>query len=92
MKKMIYKIGAILALWLVLTNQVFSQQVETPYLHIPGTISQEAQAFLRALPEDNWLPINREDIDLDMLLRMYTPRVEDLKNWSTPKAELVKGE
>jgi len=39
------------------------------------------------VPEDNWLPIIREDIDLDMLLRMYAPRVEDLKNWSTPKAE-----
>lgn len=39
------------------------------------------------VPEDNWLPINREDIDLDILLRMYAPRVDDLKNYSTPKAE-----
>ena len=44
------------------------------------------------VPEENWLPINREDIDLDMLLRMYAPRVDDLKKWSTPKAELLKGE
>jgi len=39
------------------------------------------------VPEDNWLPINREDIDLDILLRMYAPRVDDLKNYSMPKAE-----
>jgi hypothetical protein len=38
------------------------------------------------VPEENWLPINREDIDLDMLLRMYAPRMDDLKNYSTPKA------
>ena len=56
MKKMIYKSGVILALWLVFTNQVFSQQVETPYVHIPSTISQEAQAFLRALPDPNHGP------------------------------------
>ena len=37
--------------------------------------------------ENNWLPINREDIDLDILLRMYAPRVDDLKNYSMPKAE-----
>jgi len=39
------------------------------------------------VPEDNWLPINREEIDLDILLRMYAPRVDDLKTWKAPKAE-----
>jgi len=39
------------------------------------------------VPEDNWLPINREDIGLDMIMRIYAPRVDDLKNWSAPKAE-----
>jgi hypothetical protein len=39
------------------------------------------------VPADNWLPINREDIDLDMIMRIYAPRVDDLKNWSAPKAE-----
>ena len=39
------------------------------------------------VPADNWLPINREDIGLDMIMRIYAPRVDDLKNWSAPKAE-----
>jgi hypothetical protein len=39
------------------------------------------------VPEDNWLPINREDIGLDMIMRIYAPRVDDLKKWSAPKAE-----
>ena len=43
------------------------------------------------VPEDNWLPINREDIGLDIIMRIYAPRVDDLKTWSAPKAELVKG-
>jgi len=56
MKRMIYKSGVILALWLVFTNQVYSQQVETPYVYVPSTVSQEAQAFLRALPDPNLGP------------------------------------
>jgi len=39
------------------------------------------------VPEDNWLPINREDIGLDIIMRIYTPRVDELKKWSAPKAE-----
>ncbi|MGB5481845.1 MAG: DUF1214 domain-containing protein, partial [Eudoraea sp.] len=46
-----------------------------------------AQEKPTGVPEDNWLPINREDIDLDMIMRIYAPRVDDLKNYSTPKAE-----
>ncbi|MFA9413015.1 MAG: hypothetical protein ACERK0_17260, partial [Deltaproteobacteria bacterium] len=56
MKKMMCKSSVVLALWLVFSSQVLSQQVETPYVHIPGTISQEAQAFLRALPDPNLGP------------------------------------
>ena len=54
-----------LALLPVFSNQVFSQQVETPYVHIPSTISQEAQAFLRALPDPNLGPAfpNPDEID-----------------------------
>jgi len=51
-----------------------------------------AQEKPTGVPEDNWLPINREDIDLDMIMRIYAPRLDDLKKWSAPKAELVKGE
>jgi hypothetical protein len=39
------------------------------------------------VPEDNWLPINREDIDLDIIMRIYAPRLDELKAWKTPKAE-----
>jgi hypothetical protein len=42
------------------------------------------------VPEDNWLPINREDIDLDIIMRIYAPRVDDLKKWSVPKAEKLQ--
>ena len=56
MKKLMYKISVVLALCVVFTNQVFSQQVEKPYVYIPGTISQEAQALLRALPNPNLAP------------------------------------
>ena len=42
------------------------------------------------VPEDNWLPINREDIGLDMIMRIYAPRLDDLKNWSAPKAEKLQ--
>ena len=39
------------------------------------------------VPEDNWLPINREDIDLDIIMRIYASRMDDLKKWKAPKAE-----
>ena len=31
------------------------------------------------VPEENWLPINREDKDLDLLLRLYVPDLEKIK-------------
>ena len=51
MEKIILKICCSLALCLVSSNQVFSQPIETPYVHIPSTISQEVQAFLLTLPD-----------------------------------------
>ena len=39
------------------------------------------------VPEDNWLPINRQNIDLDVIMRIYAPNVEKLKTWKAPKAE-----
>ncbi|MCK4562219.1 MAG: DUF1254 domain-containing protein [Flavobacteriaceae bacterium] len=41
------------------------------------------------VPEENWLPINRENIDLDVILRIYAPDVEKMKNWKAPKAEKI---
>jgi len=42
------------------------------------------------VPEENWLPINRKDENLDVILRIYVPDLEKYKNWSPPKAEMLK--
>ena len=39
--------------------------------------------------EENWLPINRKDENLDVILRIYMPDLEKYKTWSPPKAEIV---
>jgi hypothetical protein len=39
------------------------------------------------VPEENWLPINRKDEDMDVVLRIYVPDLEALENWSVPTAE-----
>jgi hypothetical protein len=41
------------------------------------------------VPEQNWLPINRQDENLDVILRIYMPDIEKYKTWSPPKAEKV---
>ena len=42
------------------------------------------------VPEENWLPITREDLDLDISLRVYIPDLEKFKGWTPPKAKIVK--
>ena len=42
------------------------------------------------VPEENWLPINRQDENLDVILRIYMPDIELYKNWSPPKAEILQ--
>jgi hypothetical protein len=42
------------------------------------------------VPEENWLPINRKDEDLDVILRIYVPDLEKYQSWKTPTAEIVK--
>ena len=42
------------------------------------------------VPEENWLPINRKDENLDVILRIYMPDFEKYKSWSPPKAERLK--
>lgn len=42
------------------------------------------------VPEENWLPINRKDEALDMVMRIYAPDLEKMKTWKAPKAEKVK--
>jgi hypothetical protein len=42
------------------------------------------------VPEENWLPIERKDEDIDAVLRLYIPDMDKMKTWQTPKAEMVK--
>ena len=41
------------------------------------------------VPEENWLPINRKDEDMGIVLRIYVPDLEKMKTWQTPKAEKI---
>ena len=41
------------------------------------------------VPEENWLPINRGDEVLDLVMRIYAPDVEKMKTWTAPKAEII---
>ena len=43
------------------------------------------------VPEENWLPIERKDLDLSPQLRVYVPDLEKMKTWETPKAEKISG-
>jgi hypothetical protein len=37
------------------------------------------------VPEENWLPINREDIDINTQFRIYVPDAERMKTWKIPQ-------
>ena len=39
------------------------------------------------VPEENWLPINRKDEEMDIVMRIYDPDLEKMKTWEVPKAE-----
>ena len=39
------------------------------------------------VPTENWLPINRKDQGIDIILRVYAPDLEKMKTWKAPKAE-----
>ena len=38
------------------------------------------------VPAENWLPINREDLEINMILRIYAPDLEKMKAWKAPVA------
>ncbi len=42
------------------------------------------------VPDENWLPINRGDEAMDLVMRIYAPDLEKLKTWKAPKAEKLK--
>ena len=39
------------------------------------------------VPEENWLPIERKNEDMDIILRIYNPNLEKMKTWTVPQAE-----
>ena len=41
------------------------------------------------VPEENWLPINRKDMDLDIIMRLYAPDLERYESWTSPKAKKI---
>jgi hypothetical protein len=41
------------------------------------------------VPKENWLPINRQDENIDLVLRVYVPDLEKMKTWSAPLAQRV---
>jgi len=44
----------------------------------------------QGVADENWLPINRKDEDLDIVLRVYVPDLQKMKTWTAPKAEKLK--
>jgi len=42
------------------------------------------------VPDENWLPVNRKDENLDVILRIYVPDLEKFKTWKAPKATPVR--
>jgi hypothetical protein len=42
------------------------------------------------VPEENWLPINREDIEINAMFRIYVPDAKKMKTWKIPQFEIVK--
>ena len=49
-----------------------------------------AAAQPKGVPVENWLPINREDLGIDVIMRIYAPDLEKYKTWKAPKAEMLK--
>ncbi len=41
------------------------------------------------VPDENWLPMNRGDYGIDLIMRVYEPDLERYKSWSPPRAERV---
>jgi len=43
-----------------------------------------------AVPNENWLPINRDDIELSLMYRIYAPDAEKMKTWKMPQPEVLR--
>jgi hypothetical protein len=42
------------------------------------------------IPEENWLFIERKDVNLNVIMRIYSPDLEKYKAWEPPKARKLK--
>ena len=42
------------------------------------------------VPAENWLPIQRKDLEITLTLRIYAPDLEKMKTWTPPEAEMLK--
>jgi hypothetical protein len=43
-----------------------------------------------SVPEENWLPINRDNIDLNLYYRIYAPDAEKMKTWKMAHPEIIR--
>jgi hypothetical protein len=43
------------------------------------------------VPAENWLPIERKDMGLNLILRIYVPDLEKMQTWTPPVAERIGG-
>jgi hypothetical protein len=43
----------------------------------------------KGVPDENWLPINRKDIGMDAMFRIYSPDAKKMKTWKTPQLEML---
>ena len=41
----------------------------------------------KGVPAENWLPITRGDLELDIIMRVYQPDLKQMKTWKAPLAE-----
>jgi hypothetical protein len=42
------------------------------------------------VPAENWLPITRKDLELDLIMRVYQPDLKKMKTWKAPNAKIVQ--
>ena len=42
------------------------------------------------VPPENWLPVNRGDYGVDLIMRICIPDLERFETWTAPKAEIVE--
>ncbi len=51
---------------------------------------QRSPRVSEGVPDDNWLPINRADVDLSLMYRIYVPDAEKMKTWKMPRPEMMR--